>query len=135
MKRTRTTKKTDAKNIENILVRAINDSHRGWVKGGLVPPPKELAIDWEKALSGVAKAEILASTFHLLCDHMPEVWKKVPSWLRAQIRQSMFDCSVDFRDLNKKDIENCIQYGEWLSLKHPAPKGTHKALSNLPKRS
>ena len=64
---------------------------------------------------------MLASTFHLLCDHMPNVWKKVPSWLRAQIRRAMFDCGIDAKDLSKKDAALCRQYGDWLNLKHPKP--------------
>lgn len=105
------------------------------MKKGLVKPSKELAIDWETPLSGVAKAEVLAATFHVLSDHLPEVWKKVPAWLRAQIKQAMFDCAVDYKDLSNKDIDACMQYGKWLNLKHPAPKSTHcQTLSNLPKR-
>ena len=79
-------------------------------------------INWDKKLSPAAKAEMLASTFHLLCDHMPKVWKRVPPWLRAQIRLAMFDCGIDAKDLSKKDAALCRQYGEWLNLKHPAPK-------------
>jgi hypothetical protein len=83
---------------------------------------KRQEIDWEKKLSPTAKAEMLASTFHLLCDHMPKVWNKVPAWLRAQIRQTMFDCGIDAKDFTKKDAAQCMQYGQWLNLKHPQPK-------------
>src|SRR5258708_5794486 len=31
-----------------------------------------------KIISYAAKAEVLAATIHLLTDHSPEVWKKVP---------------------------------------------------------
>jgi hypothetical protein len=79
-------------------------------------------IDWEKKLSPAAKAEMLAATFHLLTDHSPKVWKKVPAWLRAQIRQAMFDCAMDAKDLTKRDTADCVEYGEWLNLKHPQPR-------------
>ena len=52
---------------------------------------------------------------------MPKVWKKVPSWLRAQIRLAMFDCGIDAKDFSKKDAALCAQYGAWLNLKHPKP--------------
>ena len=78
--------------------------------------------DWTKPLSNAAKAEILAATFHLLSDHMPEVWKKVPAWLQSQIKQSMYDCGVDYRDFTKRDIKECVEYCQWLNAKHPQPK-------------
>jgi len=65
---------------------------------------------------------MLAGTFHLLCDHMPKVWKKVPAWLRAQIRQTMFDCGIDQNDMTANDIKNCIKYGQFLNQLHPQPK-------------
>jgi hypothetical protein len=81
--------------------------------------PKKPTIDWEKRLSDVAKAEILAATFHLLTDHQPEVWKTVPEWLRAQIRQTMLDCSIDSHDFTEEEVKNCIEYVKWLNKKHP----------------
>ena len=87
-------------------------------------PSQKLAVNWEKRLSNVAKAEILASVFHLLSDHQPKVWAKVPEWLRAQIRQAMFDCSVDYRDLTKEDITRCVEYCQWLDEQHPQPGST-----------
>jgi hypothetical protein len=80
---------------------------------------KKKPNDWTKRLSNGAKAEILAATFHLLTDHSPEAWGKVPAWLQSQIRQAMFDCSVDTRDLTREDIAACVEYGKWLDKKHP----------------
>jgi len=79
-------------------------------------------INWDKRLSSTAKAEMLAGTFHLLCDHMPKVWKKVPAWLRAQIRQAMFDCGIDANDMTPRDVKDCIEYGQFLNKKHPQRK-------------
>lgn len=80
--------------------------------------PKE----WRKPLSNAAKAEMLASTFHLFTDHMPELFSKLPGWLQKQINQTMYDCSVDHRDLTKADIKRCIEYGQWLNAKYPQKK-------------
>ena len=66
----------------------------------------------EEAAADAAKAEILASVFHLLTDHTPEVWRKVPAWLRAQIRQAMSDCSVDYRDMSEKNLDLTVEYSE-----------------------
>ena len=88
--------------------------------------PKKKTNDWTKPLSNIAKAEILAQTIHVLTSHSPKVWAKVPAWLRSQIQQSMFDCSVDYRDMTKEDIRQCIEYGEWLTKKHPKRKDKPK---------
>ncbi len=79
-------------------------------------------IGWEKRLSHAAKAEMLAATFHLLTDHMPEVWKTVPEWLRARIKQAMRDCSIDAHDLTTEEMQLCVKYGQWLGKKHRAKK-------------
>jgi hypothetical protein len=86
--------------------------------------PKKKTNDWTKPLSNAAKAEILAATFHLLTDHMPKVWSKVPKWLQSQIRQSMFDCSTDYRDFSKEDLKDCVEYCQWLNEKYPQPGST-----------
>lgn len=80
--------------------------------------------NWEKRLSYAAKAEMLAATFHLLTDHTPEVWRKVPAWLRSQIRQAMRDCSTEYRDFTREDVKACADYGQWLSEKYPQPGST-----------
>jgi hypothetical protein len=80
--------------------------------------PKE-DPNWK--LSSTAKAEILAGTIHVLASHMPKVWKKVPAWLRAQIRQAMLDCSVEHKDLTSQDRNTCLKYATWLAGKHPQP--------------
>jgi hypothetical protein len=84
--------------------------------------------DWEKRLSHAAKAEMLTATFHLLTDHMPEVWRKVPAWLRAQIKQAMADCSIEYKEFAEDDLKTCNEYGQWLNEKHPQPGSTLAAL-------
>jgi hypothetical protein len=96
--------------------------------------PKKKTNDWTKPLSNVAKAEILAATIHLLSDHSPKVWAKVPAWLQSQIRQAMFDCSVDYRDMTREDIKTCVEYGGWLNEKHPQPGSTLDKLLKKRKR-
>lgn len=88
--------------------------------------PKKPAIDWEKRLSPTAKAEMLAATLHFLTDHQPEVWKTVPEWLRARIRQAMHDCSIAAHDLTKEEMLLCVEYGKWLDKKHPQKKPKKK---------
>ena len=78
--------------------------------------------DWKKPLSYAVKAEMLAATFHLLTDHQPEVWKTVPAWLQAQIKQTMLDCSIDAHDLTMKEMKLCVEYAKWLNKKHPNRK-------------
>jgi hypothetical protein len=94
--------------------------------------------DWEKRLSHAAKAEMLVATIHLLTDHMPKVWKRVPAWLRAQIKQAMADCSIEYKEFAKDDLKLCNEYGQWLNEKHPQPGSTLAALLKkrkpLPKR-
>ena len=80
--------------------------------------PKKIK-DWMKPMSNAVKAEMLAATFHLFTDHMPELFAKLPEWLQKQINQTMYDCSVDYRDLSKADVKLCIEYGQWLNAKHP----------------
>jgi hypothetical protein len=84
--------------------------------------------NWEKKLSYAAKAEVLAATFHLLTDHMPKVWKKVPAWLRSQIKQAMLDCSTEYKHFSKRDLKNCNDYCQWLNEKHPRPGSTLASL-------
>jgi hypothetical protein len=77
-----------------------------------------------KLLSGVAKAEVLAGTVHLFTSHMPKVWKQVPAWLRAQIKQAMTDCSIEYKDLTRKELKACVDYTAWLNEKYPQPGST-----------
>lgn len=96
-----------------------------------------MSTEWDKPLSSTAKAEILASTFHLLTDHSPKVWKRVPAWLRAQIKQAMADCSTEYRDFTQAELKTVTDYCEWLAEKHPNPRSTLAALRKrkpLPKR-
>jgi len=89
--------------------------------------------DWKRPLSDTVKAEVLAATFHLLADHTPEVWGKVPAWLQKQIRQAMSDCATDFRVFSQQDLVDCVEYCQWLNKKHPQPKlrKKHKANPNV----
>jgi hypothetical protein len=80
------------------------------------------STQWTKPLSNAAKAEMLAATFHLFTDHMPKEFAKLPKWLQQQMRQTMFDCSVDHRDLTKGDIKTLIEYGQWLNVQYPQTK-------------
>jgi hypothetical protein len=82
--------------------------------------------DWLNQLSPTAKAEILASVFHLLSSHQPEVWAKVPKWLQSQINQAMNDCSIDIDELSSKDISKIQAYVKWLEARHPRPKSKRK---------
>lgn len=84
--------------------------------------PKMKKPDWYKELPAHVKAEMLAATFHLLSDHMPEIFNKVPKWLQQQIRQAMMDCSIDHKDFSKQDLKLCIEYGQWLDKKYPQPE-------------
>jgi hypothetical protein len=77
---------------------------------------------WGKRLSPAAKAEMLAATFHELTDHQPEIWKTVPEWLRARIKQAMHDCSIDAHDLTMEEMQLCVRYGKWLNKKHRVKK-------------
>lgn len=85
--------------------------------------------DWSQELSPVAKAEMLAATFHLLSDHMPKVWAHVPPWLQSQIKQAMFDCGIEFKLFSKRDLRLCVEYGQWLNQEYPEPSPT------VPKRA
>jgi hypothetical protein len=89
-------------------------------------PKKPKEKDWEKRLSPVSKAEVMAAEFHLLTAHMPEIWNQVPEWLRNQIRQTMCDCSVDNEDFSKQDIKDCAEYCRWLNRKYPPKKPRKK---------
>lgn len=82
--------------------------------------PKRLPI--RLRLSHPVKAEVLAATFHLLTDHMPEIWKTVPAWLQAQIKQAMCDCSIEHKDFSEQELEDCVDYCQWLNKKYPQPK-------------
>ena len=77
---------------------------------------------WTKPLPNQVKAEVLGSVFHLLTSHEPEAMKCVPEWLQKQMRQAMYDCAVDFRDLSKGDIAQLREYMDWLEKKHPRTK-------------
>ena len=81
--------------------------------------PKKIAKEWTKPLSNAAKAEMLAATFHLFTDHMPKQFAKLPTWLQQQMRRTMYDCGVDFRDLTKQDIADLKEYGAWLNARFP----------------
>ena len=73
-------------------------------------------------MSHATKAEVLAATFHLLTDHMPEIWKTVPAFLRGQIKQAMCDCSIEHEDFSEQDLKDCVEYCQWLNKKFPQPK-------------
>ena len=81
--------------------------------------PKKIAKEWTKPLSNAAKAEMLAATFHLFTDHMPKEFAKLPTWLQQQMRRTMYDCGVDFRDLTKQDTADLKEYGAWLNARFP----------------
>jgi hypothetical protein len=87
-------------------------------------PKKKVAKEWRKPLPNVVKAEMLAGTFHLFTDHMPELFKTLPEWLQKQIRQTEYDCATDFRDFTPEDLEVCKEYSQWLNARFPqkAPK-------------
>jgi hypothetical protein len=89
-----------------------------------LPKPHKVAEEWKKPLSNAVKAEVLAATFHLLTDHMPKIWKKVPAFLRGQIKQAMMDCDVEYKTFTKTDLKRCVEYCQWLNEKYPQPGST-----------
>ena len=98
------------------------------MKSSKKSPKNSKGVNWEKRLSHAAKAEMLVATIHLLTDHMPKVWKRVPAWLRSQIKQTMADCSIEYKEFAKDDLKLCNEYGQWLNEKHPQPGSTLAAL-------
>lgn len=89
---------------------------------------KPRKFDWGKRLSYQVKTEMLATEFHLLTAHMPEIWNTVPKWLREQIKQTMGDCSVEQEDFSEQDLKDCIEYTQWLNKKYPPEKPKKKRL-------
>jgi hypothetical protein len=79
-------------------------------------------IEWESKLSMVNKAEILVGVVHILTEHMPKIWAKVPKWYQKQLKQAMWDCSTRMDDFSKQDLKQIRAYFEEFKKKCPDPK-------------
>ena len=65
---------------------------------------------WEDRLSGNAKAGLPGAVLHLLLDHMPKQWARLPKWYQEQIRLVMWHCGVGVDAMSKRDFRDIREY-------------------------
>jgi hypothetical protein len=82
--------------------------------------------DWCDKLTLRNKAEIYAAVTHILICHMPKIWAKVPKWYQKQLREVMWDCSVEAKEFTKAELKQIREYFEDFRKRCPEPKPRKK---------